>query len=89
MAKAAQLLSIFFAACAANSLLNWVARATQTGGKAAKLFYAIVLILLIASVLLDDGVRMYLKLNPAQYYASIAGIALSVLIGGGIIWMIG
>ncbi|MFM2430720.1 MAG: hypothetical protein RLZZ511_1933 [Cyanobacteriota bacterium] len=87
MAKAAQFASWFFAACAANSLLSWLAVLSPSGAAITKFFYLSLVLLILAAILLDDGIQPLTGLEPQTYYAAIAIAALSALIGGCLIWI--
>ena len=87
MAKAAQFASWFFAACAANSLISWLAVLSPEGAALAKFFYLVVVGTCLAGILLDDGVRPMTGLEPPTYYAAIGTIFLSALFGACLIWM--
>lgn len=87
MSKAAFLASLFFAGCAANSLISWLAAMHPSGVSAGRFFYIVLIILCLAGIMLDDGIQPYTGLKPAAYYTVIAMIVLSALFGSGLVWL--
>jgi hypothetical protein len=87
MAKAAQFASWFFAACAANSLIAWLAVLSPEGSNLAKFFYLVLVGLCLGGIVMDDGIQPITGLEPHTYYAAIGIAFLSAILGGSLIWM--
>ncbi len=87
MAKAAQFASWFFAACAANSLISWLAVLSPEGSSLAKFFYLVVVGSCLSGIILDDGIQPITGLPPHTYDAAIGIVFLSSLFGAALIWL--
>lgn len=87
MHKAAFLASLFFAGCAANSLISWLAAMHPNGTQVGKFIYIVLFILCLVGIVFDDGVQPATGLTPPAYYTAIAGVLLSMLFGSGLIWL--
>jgi hypothetical protein len=87
MPAAAQFVSIFLAACAANSFISWLALQNRWGGNIAKFFYCSLTLLILFSLIFDDGVKAVVKVESFTYYTTIGVVFFSALVGGTLIWI--
>lgn len=87
MARAAQFMSVFLAACAANSLVGWLAFLAPEGAAIAKAYYVVVVLVLLFGVICDDGVQTVVKVEPWVYYTALGFMFFSVLVGGALVWI--
>jgi O-antigen/teichoic acid export membrane protein len=87
MFRAAQYAGYFFASCAANSLVSWLALQSVEGANVAKFFYCLIVLFVLFLSVCDDGIQQALKVLPVAYYSVLGCIVFSVLIGGCLIWI--
>lgn len=87
MHKAAFLASLFFAGCAANSLISWLAAIHPAGYSVGRFVYIVMFIFCLVGIAFDDGIQPNTGLTPPAYYTAIAGIFLSMLFGSALIWL--
>lgn len=85
--NAAHFLALFGLACAANSLLAWLAAVNPLGHDVGKAIYILGCLLLFAAWMMDDFIAPILGLSKLNYYGFIASIVLSMILGTGLIWL--
>lgn len=87
MASIAQFVSLFLASCAANSFISWLALQTQWGGNIAKFLYCCLALLILFSLVFDDGLKEISKTDSINYYTVVGSVFFSALIGGTLVWI--
>ncbi|MEH2300011.1 MAG: hypothetical protein V7K88_13545 [Nostoc sp.] len=89
MAKAVYLGAWFFLGCIASSSVAWLGALHPALYRAMWVIYIMSIAGLVLALLTDDAIRPFLKLSEPDYYALLIAIAVSIVLGGLITWLIG
>jgi hypothetical protein len=89
MAKAVHLGAWFFLGCIASSFLAWLGALHPALFRVMWVVYIISGAALCLALLTDDAMRQFLKLSEHDYYALLIAIAVSIILGGMLSWLIG
>lgn len=89
MAKAVHLGAWFFLGCIASSSVAWLGALHPALFRVMWVVYILSGVALVLALLTDDAVRQFLKLSEPDYYALLIAIAVSILLGGMLSWLLG
>ncbi|WP_445631572.1 hypothetical protein [Nostoc sp. DSM 114167] len=89
MAKAVHLGAWFLLGCIASSFVAWLGALHPALFRVMWVVYIMSGAGLAIALLTDDAVRPFLKLSEPDYYALLIAIAVSIVLGGLITWLIG
>ncbi|MEI1376608.1 hypothetical protein PQG02_18715 [Nostoc sp. UHCC 0926] len=89
MAKAVHLGAWFLLGCIASSFVAWLGALHPALFRVMWVIYIMSGAALVLALLTDDAVRQFLKLSEPDYYALLIAIAVSILLGGMLSWLIG
>ncbi|MGF1934525.1 MAG: hypothetical protein RM347_008995 [Nostoc sp. ChiQUE02] len=89
MAKAVHLGAWFLLGCIASSSLAWLGALHPALFRVMWVVYIMCGVALALALLADDAVRAFLKLSEPDYYALLIAIAVSIVLGGMLSWLIG
>jgi len=82
MSKLIHLIAWFMLGCITSSFIAWLGAVHPALFKVAMLIYGLVAIFLACSVILDDAIRTFFKVEHDYYYGLIIAIAAATIIGG-------
>lgn len=89
MAKAVHLGAWFLLGCIASSFVAWLGALHPALFRVMWVIYIMSCAALVLALLMDDAVRPFLKLSEPDYYALLIAIAVSIILGGLVTWLIG
>lgn len=89
MAKAVHLGAWFLLGCIASSFVAWLGALHPALFRVMWVIYIMSCAALVLALLTDDAVRPFLKLSETDYYALLIAIAVSIVLGGLVTWLIG
>lgn len=88
MAKAVHLGAWFLLGCIASSFVAWLGALHPALLRVCWVIYIMSGAALVLALLTDDAVRQFLKLSESDYYALLIAIAVSIVLGGLVTWLI-
>ncbi|MBE9182884.1 hypothetical protein IQ268_30575 [Oculatella sp. LEGE 06141] len=83
----AHLIALFGLGCAANTLISWLAAIHPSGHAIGKAIYFSLVIALLFGLVFDDAIYSALKMEQTSYYGLLGTIVLTVVLGGGLVWL--
>ncbi|WP_445630420.1 hypothetical protein [Nostoc sp. DSM 114167] len=89
MAKAVHLGAWFLLGCIASSSVAWLGALHPALFRVMWVVYIMSFVGLALALLTDDAMRTFLKLAEPDYYALLIAIAVSIVLGGMLSWLIG
>ncbi|BAY10288.1 hypothetical protein [Calothrix sp. NIES-2098] len=89
MAKAVHLGAWFLLGCIASSSVAWLGALHPALTRVMWVIYIMCAAALVVVLLTDDAVRPFLKLSEHDYYALLIAIAVSIVLGGMLSWLLG
>lgn len=89
MAKAIHLGAWFLLGCIASSSVAWLGALHPALFRVMWVIYIMSGVGLVLALLTDDAIRPFLKLSSPDYYARLIAIAISIILGGVVSWLLG
>jgi hypothetical protein len=89
MSKAVHLGTWFLLGCIASSFVAWLGALHPALFRVMWIIYIFCGVALCVALLTDDAVRRFLKLTEHDYYALLIAIAVSIVLGGVMTWLLG
>jgi hypothetical protein len=88
MAKAVHLGAWFLCGCIASSFVSWLGVMHPALFRMMWVVYIMCAVALTLALLTDDAVRQFLRLPEPEYYALLIAIAVSIVLGGIVTWLL-
>lgn len=82
------ILPLFLGGAACSSLLTFLGTLHPVVGTIGRSLFVVILVLLVAAFILDDAIHPLVKMDQIQYYATVIGAALALILGVLVVWLL-